>query len=102
MHPLVNRLSLGLSEQIDAGLREPDERSTLVHHQPGALDRHGLRQFRLDKIEVCCGLQKLVRPMMLQGCCKADRAEVVERDRFATPNSLKSHGRENQLAILVP
>ena len=51
-----------------------------------------LRQFRLDKIEVCCGLQKLVRPMMLQGCCKADRAEVVERDRFATPNSLKSHG----------
>src|SRR5882757_5206911 len=28
--------------------------------------------------------------MMLQGCRKADRAEVVERDRFATPNSLKS------------
>src|SRR6476620_4762344 len=51
-----------------------------------------LRQFRLDKIEVCCGLQKLVRAMMLQGCCKADRAEVVERDRFAMPNSLKSHG----------
>ena len=47
-----------------------------------------MRQFRLDKIEVCCGLQKLVRPMMLQGCCKADRAEVVERDRFATPNPL--------------
>ena len=47
-----------------------------------------LRQFRLDKIEVCCRLQKLVRPMMLQGYCKADRAEVVERDRFATPNSL--------------
>jgi len=64
-----------------------------------------LRQSRLDKIEVCCGLQKLVRPMMLQGCCKADRAEVVERDRFATPNSLKSHGERNllpQLAILVP
>ena len=65
-----------------------------------------LRQFRLDKIEVCCGLQKLVRPMMLQGRCKADRAEVVERGRFATPNSLKSHGgRETcfpQLAILVP
>jgi hypothetical protein len=51
-----------------------------------------LRQFRLDKIEVRCGLQKLVRPMMLQGCCQADRAEVVERDRFATPDSLKSHG----------
>src|SRR6267378_3780632 len=32
--------------------------------------------------------------MMLQGCRKADRAEVVERDRFATPNSLKSHGGE--------
>jgi hypothetical protein len=63
-----------------------------------------LRQFRLDKIEVCCGLQKLVRPMMLQGCCKADHAEVAERDRFATPNSLKSHGERNltfpQLAIL--
>ena len=53
---------------------------------------------RLDKIEVCCGLQKLVRPMMLQGCCKADRAEVVERDRFATPNSLKSHGERNLLS----
>ena len=57
-----------------------------------------LRQFRLDKIEVFCGLQKLVRPMMLQGCCKADRAEVVERDRFATPNSLKSHGEGNLLS----
>ena len=57
-----------------------------------------MRQFRLDKIEVCCGLQKLVRPMMLQGCCKADRAEVVERDRFATPNSLKSHGEGNLLS----
>ena len=57
-----------------------------------------LKQFRLDKIEVCCGLQKLVRPMMLQGCCKADRAEVVERDRSATPNSLKSHGERNLLS----
>jgi hypothetical protein len=38
-HPSVNRLNLGLSEQIGAGLREPDERSTLVHHQPAALDR---------------------------------------------------------------
>src|SRR5216684_6789569 len=65
----------------------------------------GLKQFRLDNIEVCCGLQKLVRAMMLQGCRKADRAEVVERDRFATPNSLKSHRQRNyfpQLAILVP
>src|SRR5258708_24331681 len=64
-----------------------------------------LKQFRLDKIEVCCGLQKLDRAMMLQGCRKADRAEVVERDRFATPNSLKSHRQRNyfpQLAILVP
>ena len=58
-----------------------------------------LRQFRLDKIEVCCGLQKLVRPMMRQGCCKADRSEVVERDRFATPNPLKSHGERNLLPI---
>src|SRR5882672_9890459 len=57
-----------------------------------------LKQFRLDKIEVCCGLQKLVRAMMLQGCRKADRAEVVERDRFATPNSLKSHGERNLLS----
>src|SRR5258707_11529617 len=64
-----------------------------------------LKQFRLDKIEVCCGLQKLVRAMMLQGCRTADRAEVVESGRFATPNSLKSHGRETyfpHLAILVP
>src|SRR6266852_4281035 len=44
------------------------------------------------------GLQKLVRAMMLQGCRKADRAEVVERDRFATPNSLKSHGERNLLS----
>src|ERR1700675_2628691 len=57
-----------------------------------------LKQFRLDNIEVCCGLQKLARPMMLQGCRKADRAEVVERDRFATPNSLKSHGERNLLS----
>ena len=35
---------------------------------------------------------------MLQGCRKADRAEVVERDRFATPNSLKSHGERNLLS----
>src|SRR5712664_3134232 len=33
-----------------------------------------LKQFRLEKIEVCCGLQKLVRAMMLQGCRTADRA----------------------------
>src|SRR5229473_2407353 len=58
-----------------------------------------LKQFRLDNIEVCCGLQKLVRAMMLQGCRKADRAEVVERDRFATPNSLKSHGERNLLSL---
>src|SRR5882757_7993834 len=50
-----------------------------------------LKQFRLDKIEVCCGLQKLVRAMMLQGCRTADRAEVVESGRFATPNHM---GRE--------
>src|SRR6266481_982676 len=36
--------------------------------------------------------------MMFQGCRKADRAEVVERDRFATPNSLKSHGERNLLS----
>src|ERR1700731_4344188 len=29
---------------------------------------------------------------------KADRAEVVERDRFATPNPLKSHGERNLLS----
>src|ERR1700736_6859624 len=33
--------------------------------------------------------------MTLQGLRKADRAEVVERDRFATPNPLKSHGERN-------
>src|SRR5882762_312860 len=57
-----------------------------------------LKQFRLDKIEVCCGLQKLVRAMMLQGCRTAERAEVVESGRFATPNSLKSHGERNLLS----
>src|SRR5258708_30977930 len=56
------------------------------------------KQFRLDKIEVCCSLQKLVRPMTLQGRRKADHAEVVERDRFATPNPLKSHGERNLLS----
>src|ERR1700688_3097235 len=30
-----------------------------------------LKQFRLDKIEVCCGPQKLVCAMMLQGCRKS-------------------------------
>ena len=57
-----------------------------------------LKQFRLDKIEVGCGPQKLVCAMMLQGCRKADRAEVVERDHFATPNYLKSHGERNLLS----
>jgi hypothetical protein len=33
--------------------------------------------------------------MMLQGCRKADRAEVVERDRFATANYLKPHEERN-------
>jgi hypothetical protein len=64
-----------------------------------------LKQFRLDEIKVCCGFQKLVRAVMLQGCRTADRAEVVESGRFATPNSLKSHGERNllpHLAILVP
>src|ERR1700675_1066145 len=36
--------------------------------------------------------------MMLQGCRTADRAEVVESGRFATPNSLKSHGERNLLS----
>ena len=35
---------------------------------------------------------------MLQGCRKADRAEVVERAPFATPDSLKSHGERNLLS----
>src|SRR5216683_8112355 len=63
---------------------------------------HGLvDQVAADFVfEVCCGLQKLVRAMMLQGCRKADRAEVVERDPFATPNSLKSHGERNLLSPL--
>src|SRR5439155_6214412 len=56
-----------------------------------------LETVSVDNIEVCCGLQKLVRAIMLQGCRTADRAEVVERDRFATPNSLKSHGERNLL-----
>jgi hypothetical protein len=39
--------------------------------------------------------------MMLHGCRKADRAEVVERDLFTTPNSLKSHKRQKELSPLV-
>ena len=63
--------------------------------------RSSLSSFRLDKIEGCCGL-KIGSPMMHQGCCKADHAEVAETDRFATPNSLKSHGERNLLSPLVP
>src|ERR1700693_3303318 len=66
--------------------------------EAGIILTRSSRQLRLDKIEVCCGLQKSVRAMMLQGCRKADRAEVVERDRFATPNSLKSHWGRNLLS----
>src|SRR5260221_6906854 len=54
-----------------------------------------LKQFRLDKIEVGCGPQKLFCAMMLQGCRKADRAEVVERAHFATPNYFEITWREN-------
>jgi hypothetical protein len=39
--------------------------------------------------------------MTLQGSRKADRAEVVERDRFATPNPLKSHGERNLLSAIL-
>src|SRR5260221_12149938 len=39
--------------------------------------------------------------MTLQGSRKADRAEVVERDHFATPNYLKSHGERNLLSPLA-
>ena len=37
-HPLINRLNLGLSEQIGPGLGEANKRSTLVHHQLAAFD----------------------------------------------------------------
>src|SRR6201984_3593927 len=57
-----------------------------------------LETVSIGEIEVCCGPQKLVCAMMLQGCRKADRAEVVERDRFATPNSLKLHGERNLIS----
>ena len=38
-HPLVNRPNLALSEQIGTSLREANKRSTLVHHEPAALNR---------------------------------------------------------------
>src|SRR5467141_1523735 len=57
-----------------------------------------LKQFWSDNIEFVAAFKKLVRAMMLQGCRKADRAEVVERDCFATPNSLKSQGERNLLS----
>src|SRR6267143_3422072 len=38
-----------------------------------------LKQFRLDNIEVCCGLQKLVRAMMLQGCRDAPLIAAIAR-----------------------
>ena len=39
--------------------------------------------------------------MMAQACCEAHRVEVVERDLFATPNSLKSHESPKELSPLV-
>jgi hypothetical protein len=48
---LVNRLNLGLSEQIGAGLREPDERPILVHHQPNGSRRLGLDRYRACSVD---------------------------------------------------
>src|SRR3954468_9315249 len=39
--------------------------------------------------------------MMLQGCRKAYRVQVVERDFFTTSNSLKSHQGQKVLSPLV-
>ena len=61
------------------------------------------KQFRLDKVEL---LKKLVRAMMLQSRREDYRVQVVERDLFTTPNSLKLHegvkGTFPTCAILVP
>jgi hypothetical protein len=38
--------------------------------------------------------------MMLQGCRAADRVQVVARDFFTTPNSLKSHEGQKVLSPL--
>ena len=78
--------------------RQEFERRTPCNRRSGDHLDEKLETVSIGEIEVCCGPQKLVCAMMLQGCRKADRAEVVERDRFATPNSLKLHGERNLIS----
>ena len=61
--------------------------------------RNGFGWTKLRFVEV-------LKDRLPQGYRKAHRVEVVERDLFATPNSLKSHEGQKVLyptfAILVP
>jgi|SRR5262245_5476413 len=59
------------------------------------------KQFGLDKVEVRRKSSKNWFPMMLQGYRETHRVEVVERDLFTTPKSLKSHEGQKVLSPLV-
>jgi hypothetical protein len=59
------------------------------------------KQLRLDKSRGLPNSSKMVRAMMFQGCREAYRVQVVERDFFTTPNSLKSHEGQKVLSPLV-
>ena len=53
------------------------------------------KQFRLDIVELCCSLQRSVRPMMQEACRERHRARVAECAISATHNSLKSQRARN-------
>ena len=53
------------------------------------------KQFRLDIVELCCSLQRSVRPMMQEACREGHRARVAECATSATHNSLKSQRARN-------
>ena len=53
------------------------------------------KQFRLDIVELCCSLQRSVRPMMQEACREGHRARVAECGISATYNSLKSQRARN-------
>ena len=53
------------------------------------------KQFRLDIVELCCSLQRSVRPKMQDACREGHRARVAECAISATHNSLKSQRARN-------
>ena len=53
------------------------------------------KQFRLDIVELCCSLQRSVRPRMQEAGREGHRARVAECAISATHNSLKSQRARN-------